>query len=181
MSLPPLYISVLIIFILLGFLFALKKSTKKEKRSHKWRKESAKKTLQKIQHMENPQIFSYLRKVDPFVFEEMILEVFRNDERCKVVESDRYTGDGGIDGEFIFNKNGKKMRIIIQAKRYNGHINIEHVKEFCKLLQNKKYDKGFFIHTGKTGSGSKQEINRCNGLELISGSKLINLLKYRKF
>lgn len=39
---------------------------------------SARKVIKKIQAWENARIFLYLRKIDPFVFEELLLECFKN-------------------------------------------------------------------------------------------------------
>ncbi len=59
-------------------------------------------------------------------------------------ENKRYTGDGGIDGEVIIGK----YRYLIQAKRYRGHIALQHVQEFEKLLKRHNC-RGLFCHTGK--------------------------------
>ncbi|SPW93098.1 putative restriction endonuclease [Escherichia coli] len=46
-------------------------------------------------------------------------------------ETNAITGDGGIDGQVIIGK----YRYLIQAKRYRGHIALQHVQEFEKLLK----------------------------------------------
>lgn len=43
------------------------------------------------------QKIAYLRKIDPFVFEELLLEGFER-RGFEVIRNRRYTGDGGIDG-----------------------------------------------------------------------------------
>lgn len=112
---------------------------------------------------------TYLRGVNPFVFEEMILTAIKR-QGFKIQRNKRYTGDGGIDGRCFIN--GKEY--LIQAKRYKGHINPAHVIEFsaiCKRLGKK----GLFVHTGKTGAKSKRVAVNTN-LEIISGDRLIKLL-----
>ncbi|WP_420262666.1 restriction endonuclease, partial [Citrobacter portucalensis] len=83
----------------------------------------------------------------------------------------RYTGDGGIDGQVIIGK----YRYLIQAKRYRGHIALQHVQEFEKLLKRHNC-RGLFCHTGKTGAGSKSVSIASERMEIISGQRLIDLL-----
>ncbi|MGM8474744.1 restriction endonuclease, partial [Enterobacter hormaechei subsp. steigerwaltii] len=78
------------------------------------------------------QKINYLRKIDPFVFEELLLEGFEA-HGFRTIRNKRYTGDGGIDGQVIIGK----YRYLIQAKRYRGHIALQHVQEF-----DDKYDDG---------------------------------------
>lgn len=160
--------------VLFGTILLLKK---KSKRSHIWRRKSAKKVHEKIKSMNDPQIFSYLRKIDPFVFEELILYSLSKRKDVKIEKSNRYTGDGGIDGTLFLNINGKKRKIVIQAKRYQSHINKKHVEEFCDLISkdNSIYS-GFFVHTGKTGAATKDTLRGCDKMKMYSGKRLLNLL-----
>lgn len=116
------------------------------------------------------QKINYLKKIDPFLFEELLLTAFEN-KGFKIVRNKKYTGDGGIDGVIYDNDNNKYL---IQAKRYSKYINLAHIKEFGKLVSNKKC-KGYFIHTGKTGRGSFEETSNYD-IEIISGTKLIELI-----
>lgn len=67
---------------------------------HLWRRQAAKRVITKLQQIEGfgPRL-AYLRKIDPFVFEELVLEGFER-RGCKVRRNKRYTGDGGalMDG-----------------------------------------------------------------------------------
>lgn len=117
-------------------------------------------------------IFAYIRKIDPFVFEEMLLTCFK-ERGCKVVRNRRYTGDGGIDGKIWIDK----QRIFLQAKRYSKHINAKDVEEF-NLLVSKSISKGLFIHTGKTGDTARQHVDHST-IQIISGSSLVNLLTHK--
>lgn len=144
---------------------------------HKVKIKKASRVLKKIRSFQGPdrnaRIFSYLRKLDPFVFEELLLTAFKN-QGFKIIRNRRYTGDGGIDGKVI-DKTGRL--ILIQAKRYGGYINELHIREFSNIINDhRKAVKGFFIHTGKTGSGSKRVFSSYEGIELISGSALIDLI-----
>ncbi len=144
---------------------------------HKKNYKKAKRISKKINtgaFLYDSMILSYLRKIDPFVFEELLLYTFHK-RGMKTYRNKRYTGDGGIDG---------KVRIdgyiyYIQAKRYQEYINYQHVADFNELCErcNKK---GFFIHTGKTGEAAGRIVkNEHSNIKIISGQKLIDFLKYK--
>lgn len=125
-----------------------------------------------LQSMQNDaQLFSYLRKVDPFLFEELILTAYES-KGYPIKRNKRYTGDGGIDGQVKINDKWH----YIQAKRYSKAINPAHVLEFSNLCQ-KRERLGLFIHTGRTGPKSNSIFSTCERISVISGSKLIHLLR----
>lgn len=119
-----------------------------------------------------PSQLNYLRKIDPFVFEEMILSAIEQKSHC-VIRNSRYTGDGGLDGAFEIN--GKKY--FIQAKRFSGYIRASDVLEFANLCKSFNA-KGIFVHTGKTGAEAKAAAGST--VEIVSGAKLISLLIQNK-
>ncbi|GIU42875.1 hypothetical protein TUM4438_10450 [Shewanella sairae] len=124
-------------------------------------------TLSRIPHP--GQQFAYLRKLDPFVFEELLLCAYERQGHT-AIRNKRYTGDGGIDGQVQINK----QTFLVQAKRYHGYIQAAHVTEFALVCRQHK-KQGLFIHTGKTGKTAY--IARCyGGIEIISGQKLLSLL-----
>ena len=110
----------------------------------------------------------YLRKVDPYAFEELILDALQR-RGHKIVRNVRYTGDGGIDGRFFYNGH----QFLIQAKRYSGHINSRHVQVLEELCRSQD-SYGLFVHTGRTGRQSKS----CNyeKVTVVSGDLLLKLL-----
>lgn len=157
-------------------------SKKREKYSHRWRKRSARKTLEKLQTFEsNAQIFSYLRKIDAFVFEEMILLALDSRDDIKIIKSHRYTGDHGIDGQFIWRDGDISKKVLIQAKRYTGYINKQHAEDFCEVVKTRGADIGLFVHTGKTGRYTKQSFDGCDKVKVVSGQKMLNLLFKSEF
>lgn len=136
----------------------------------RWRVKAATTGLQKINSIEHAaQRFSYLRKVDPFTFEEMILTALDR-EGHPIKRNKRYTGDGGIDGRVEIN--GDKF--LVQAKRYKSHINPKDVSAFVSLCEQHKRS-GLFVHTGKTGPASKAAM-ASSVVQLVSGDKLLFLL-----
>jgi len=129
---------------------------------------SARKKLTTFRSITDPgKQFSYIRKVDPFVFEEMILTALK-DSGLKIKRNKRYTGDGGIDGKVVING----AMTLIQAKRYKGHIAAQHVTEFEGICR-RRGCKGLFVHTGRTG---KQARANRNDVDIISGQRMLNLL-----
>lgn len=112
----------------------------------------------------------YLRKIDPYVFEELILTVVEQNN-IKITRNTKYSGDGGLDGKFKLNN----QVILIQAKRYKNYINLQHVTTFISLV-NKKKHLGLFIHTGKTGKNTKNIVNGYKNVTILSGSKLIDFI-----
>lgn len=142
---------------------------------HFFKVRSANRTLRRITSFQNPaKLFIYLRKVDPFVFEEMILSSLKK-QGHKIRRNKRYTGDGGIDGRAWIN--GQK--VFIQAKRYKSHISAQDVSKFASICA-KSNSKGLFVHTGKTGKQSYK--NSGAGLvDIVSGERMLNLLIGQSF
>lgn len=160
-----------IVFLLINTLTGIKKT------KHIMRIITAKKIYKKINNIKNDNngwLFSYLRKIDPYVFEELILYSFKK-YGYKIKRNKRYTHDGGIDGRI--KKNGQKY--IIQAKRYSEYIKPSHVQEFIKVCRTKK-NYGYFIHTGKTGEEVKEIINNNPQIKIISGKKLYEFFIFKQ-
>lgn len=131
---------------------------------------AAKKVLKRLQEINNPgQKISYLRKIDPFVFEELVLLAYKN-QGHKIKRNKKYTGDGGIDGQVWISG----QHYFIQAKRYSSAINPAHVTDFSKLVASNEGSMGLFVHTGRTGEKSKS--NAINSIGFVSGNKLLSLL-----
>jgi len=143
-----------------------------KKAKHYQRIRAAKKIYKNINKIKNSNegwLIKYLRKIDPFVFEELILLSFKN-KGYHIKRNKRYTHDGGIDGRI--SKNGEKF--LIQAKRYSDYINEKHVRDFIEVCHENKC-KGFFIHTGKTGKETKELLIKNSSIVIISGKKLFDL------
>lgn len=115
---------------------------------------------------------AYLRKINPFVFEELVLDGFQA-KGYSVKRNRRYTGDGGVDGRVYLD--GKEF--LVQCKRYRGYIKNSDVEAFAGLCAEKGAE-GFFVHTGKTGQGSRSAA-RIGNIYIISGDSLLNLIQKR--
>ncbi|MBB6131494.1 restriction endonuclease [Mucilaginibacter lappiensis] len=113
---------------------------------------------------------NYLKKIDPYVFEELLLEAFVL-KGYKIKRNGSYSGDGGIDG-IIYNEKGET--ILIQAKRYKSFINTQHLRDFDLLTCRQRVKAGYFIHTGRTPASFRYVFSA--DIQIISGSKLIDLV-----
>jgi restriction system protein len=161
------------LLLLLVFLFTRRKS--RRERRHQLYFKKAKRIARKITTFQEPgknaKALTYLRKINPFVFEEILLLGFQA-QGYKVVRNRKYTGDGGLDGK-VYDQQGRL--IVIQAKRYKSYIKLQDVVEFASLVNESKATFGLFIHTGRTGKGVYQHI-RYERVKIISGTRLIALV-----
>jgi len=140
------------------------------KKRHLLSKLEASQQLKRFQRLNTPEEkIMYLRRVPPFVFEEMILTALKKNGH-KIKRNKKYTGDGGIDGQTIIN--GRIY--LIQAKRYSSYINPAHVQSFAAICR-RRGKRGLFVHTGKTGAKSWQIAKKSN-LEMISNKRLLKML-----
>jgi len=117
-----------------------------------------------------PAAIATLRRLDPYVFEELLLTCCQ-DQGWEIERNFRYTNDGGIDGRILISNN----LYLIQAKRYKGYINLQHIQLFHQAIKSEKAAGGFFIHSGKTGARSKQLLEELQ-INLISGQKLVDFV-----
>ena len=158
------------LFMLLGYVFV-----RYVVPLYNWRRFKSRKMLKTLQTInpksERRRMFQTMRGLDPFVFEEMILDAFKA-RGIRIIRNKRYIGDGGLDGQCVI---GKK-RVLIQAKRYKDYIKPDHVREFIALC-NRWNALGLFVHTGKTGPSSKRLIDEHNHIDMVSGQKLLRLFK----
>lgn len=113
-------------------------------------------------------VLSYLRKIDPLVFEDLVLSCLL-DVGAKIHRNKRYTGDGGVDG--VFYLNGR--RYYMQAKRYSSAINPQHMMDFIRKCNGTP---GIFVHTGRTGSKTYAHMGQNLNIKVISGDRLARLV-----
>lgn len=158
----------ILVFFLLVFLFL----TKRKNYRHRRKIKTGEKVLAKINSFSYPGAkLNYLKKIDPFVFEELLLSAFK-EKGFQIRRNKRYTGDGGIDGIMW---DDKKRKYLIQAKRYSSYVSKQHIKDFETLVASKKCYSGFFIHTGKTGKNTYKDFSKSN-IHIVSGDRLLKLI-----
>lgn len=116
-------------------------------------------------------IINYLRKINPYVFEEMVLTVIE-ESNIRIYRNIAYSGDGGIDGIFKI----KQGKVLIQCKRYTKYIHAKDVQDLSTKVKDDKYFMGIFAHTGKTGDKAKNVGMNEKNVVFLSGSNLVNIL-----
>ena len=114
------------------------------------------------------QRLTYLRKISPYVFEELLLSAFER-QGLAVVRNASYSGDGGLDGG-----HHRRRVLAYRAKRYSRAVS-PHVEDFDRLLL-QSGRRGLFIHTGRTGKMSRTLRTASPRLRIISGQRLLAIL-----
>ena len=142
---------------------------------HRRRVHRSRSLLRKLRQMDGdgraPRCIAYLRRIDPLLFEEVVLSALE-DVGAFVLRSRRYTGDGGLDGRAWLSGMGW---CAIQAKRYRFHIAHEHLGAFAGLVEQSGFRAGLFVHTGRSGAAVYSHL-RASRIVLISGDRLVRLL-----
>lgn len=140
-------------------------------RRHRRYQATAARVLERLPQLAgDAQRLTYLRKINPYVFEELLLLACER-QGHPVKRNASYSGDGGLDGQVIID--GKKY--FIQAKRYGRTITPSHIQDFGALLLKSRCE-GFFIHTGRTGHLSRALLQNHPHVHLVSGQHLLDLL-----
>jgi len=140
-------------------------------RRHRMRQ--AKDIIKKLHAIPNDgAVITYLRKINPYVFEELVLECL-SAGGWLVWRTPSYSGDGGIDGKVYAPGIGW---FYIQSKRYSQTIQPAHVEHFIAKVGRKN---GLFVHTGRTGETSRSYIDMqpSSRVLIISGALLIVLIR----
>ncbi|ARD62976.1 TPA: restriction endonuclease [Citrobacter freundii] len=155
--------------VVLAFL-VLKPRTVSQRRHRRYQKQAARALLRLPQLRDEAARMAWLRKMNPYVFEEMLLTALSR-QGLRIQRNARYSGDNGADGQVWING----RRWLIQAKRYSATISAAHVSVFG-LLTEREGCPGLFVHTGRTGEVSREAFRRYDGIILISGQRLLWLL-----
>jgi restriction system protein len=160
-----------VIFLSAMFLLGQRRHETACQRRHRRYRAAAERVMTKLPQLDgDAQRLTYLRKINPYVFEELLLLAFER-QGYAIARNASYSGDGGLDGTvFIAGRT-----YFIQAKRYGKAITPSHIRDFGALLQDARCE-GFFIHTGRTGQLSRTLLRAYPQVHLISGQKLLGLL-----
>ncbi|WP_413715447.1 restriction endonuclease [Serratia ureilytica] len=160
-----------VIFIAVMVMLGSRRYETARQRRHRRYRAAAERIMARLPQLEGEaQRLTYLRKINPYVFEELLLLAFEL-QGYAIARNASYSGDGGLDGTvFIAGRT-----YFIQAKRYGKAITPSHIRDFGALLQDARCE-GFFIHTGRTGQLSRTLLQAYPQVHLISGQKLLALL-----
>jgi restriction system protein len=146
------------------------------KKAHVSRIDRARKVIHTVRQFQGEALsartIGYLRRLDPFVFEEVVLTCLE-ESGAAVWRSSRYTGDGGVDGHVHLPQLGWAP---IQVKRFCGHVCRSDVFDFYELLERRRCKAGLFVHSGKT-SEDLRGVLRSTQVILFSGEKLAQLVR----
>ena len=130
-------VALVVLGMLLGWLEKVRRRRRRRARSarrHRRNVERGDAVLGRVREMAQAggpgRVLGYLRKIDPYVFEEPVLSAF---ERAgwRIERNAAYSGDGGIDGK-LYGEQG--WLILIQCKRYGGMIDPGHVTAFAEVV-----------------------------------------------
>ena len=139
---------------------------------HEQNIQSSQRVLEKIKSFEFRSMFAYLRKIDPYLFEEVVLTAL-NEQGYRIQRNASYSKDGGFDG-MVYIEGSTYM---IQAKKYVSFVKTEHIKSFEQLVENtSNVQGGLFVHTGKTPTSGKFFALRSKKIAIISGYLLVQLI-----
>ncbi|EAU9421403.1 restriction endonuclease [Salmonella enterica subsp. enterica serovar Typhimurium] len=166
---------VIFLFLLLCFIVVAARGCRRtvsaRVRRHRRYRKTAQRVLGRLPQLSSDGArLSYLRKINPYVFEELLLLALEK-QGLEVIRNRSYSGDGGLDGQVFINGE----RWLIQAKRYSRSISPQHVREFGELLA-REGCRGFFVHTGRTGRKSLDRLGGYPQIQLVSGRRLLELL-----
>ncbi len=84
------------------------------------------------------------------------------------------TGDGGVDGIIKEDQLGLDV-IYVQAKRWDGNVGSEEIRNFKGALEEKRAKKGVFVTTSAYAPKAL-ECARNTGVILIDGIRLAELM-----
>ncbi|MXP50281.1 restriction endonuclease [Pantoea sp. Eser] len=171
MAYPLQAVMLVILFLVVMAFLNLRRREKASTRRHRRYRATAGRVMDKLTSLPgDAQRLTYLRKISPYVFEELLLFAFER-QGLTVVRNDSYSGDGGLDGQVIIDRE----YWLIQAKRYSRAVSPGHVEDFDRLLL--QYSRrGLFIHTGRTGKMSRTILTASPRLRIISGQRLLAIL-----
>ncbi|WP_210523390.1 restriction endonuclease [Pantoea ananatis] len=141
-----------------------------DRRHRRYQKRAASALVRLTELRDDAARMVWLRKVNPYVFEEMLLTALSR-QGFRIKRNASYSGDGDMDGQVWI----AGQRWLIQAKRYSATINAQHVVAFGELAR-KEACGGLFIHTGRTGEVSREAFRCWPNVTLISGQRLLQLL-----
>ncbi|HEB5079054.1 TPA: restriction endonuclease [Aeromonas hydrophila subsp. hydrophila] len=159
----------LVLLVMLAFVNPTRRPRCKKGR-HEVRIEQSGSVLAKIRGLSTWQAqIAYLRKIDPYTFEELILSALEL-KGMMIIRNKSYSRDGGVDGKAVISGE----LVLIQAKRYQKFISTDHVRAFAEQCRQQEC-KGLFIHTGRTPKSAWHAV-KGSPVTIISGPQLIEFL-----
>lgn len=132
--------------------------------------------VNEIEEQTKGELLERLKKVDPYYFERVILELFKKMGYGDYIETSK-SGDGGIDG--IINQDQLGIeKIYTQAKRYNDHkVRETDIRNFIGAMSGGT-NKGIFVTTSEFDEAAvrKARESHHNTIILVDGFQLVDLM-----
>ena len=128
-----------------------------------------------IEEQVKSELLDYLKGIDPYDFEKVILILLKKMGYGEMVETKK-SGDGGIDGVMNEDKLGLE-RIYIQAKRYTaGNVQETDIRNFIGAMSGDT-SKGVFVTTSAFAQKAIAKADSAHHrIILIDGDKLADLM-----
>ena len=112
----------------------------------------------------------HLRRMDPYVFEELVLWVYKR-HGWEVVPTPR-SGDHGVDG--FISRDGK--RYAIQCKRYSKKVGEPAIHSLHGVVTKELANGGYLITTGEFTDEAVQWARATGAITLVSGRDLLLMI-----
>lgn len=123
------------------------------------------------------ELLEALLKMSPTAFERLAQRLLRESGFSSAVVTGR-TGDGGIDGQGVYQISLLSFPVFFQCKRYSGSVGAGAVRDFRGAMAGRG-EKGLLITTGTFTNDARTESKRDGAppIDLIDGDRLCDLLK----
>lgn len=123
------------------------------------------------------ELLETLLKMSPTAFERLAQRLLRESGFSSATVTGR-SGDGGIDGQGVYQISLLSFPVFFQCKRYTGSVGAGAVRDFRGAMAGRG-EKGLLITTGTFTSEAQAEANRDGAppIDLIDGDKVCELLK----
>lgn len=123
------------------------------------------------------ELLETLLKMSPTAFERLAQRLLRESGFSSAVVTGR-SGDGGIDGQGVYQISLLSFPVFFQCKRYSGSVGASAVRDFRGAMAGRG-EKGLLITTGTFTNDARNESKRDGAppIDLIDGDRLCDLLK----
>ena len=134
--------------------------------------------LQALRQATADELLEMLLAVTPSRFEVIVLDVLHGlgyGISRQDLQRVGGSGDAGIDGVISLDKLGLE-KVYVQAKRWQGTVGRPELQAFYGALAGQKAKRGVFITTSSFTAQALDFANSVEGIVLIDGERLVNLM-----
>lgn len=134
--------------------------------------------LQALRQATADELLEILLAVTPSRFEVIVLDVLHGlgyGISRQDLQRVGGSGDAGIDGVISLDKLGLE-KVYVQAKRWQGTVGRPELQAFYGALAGQKAKRGVFITTSSFTAQALDFANSVEGIVLIDGERLVNLM-----